>query len=295
MTIRSMTGFGRADGSHGGLRWHWEIRTVNGRGLDLRLRLPPGYDALEPRVREAIGKRLVRGSVTSTLSVNGEQAVSEIKLNEKVLEQVLAAAERVHQSGGTSPPSADGILALRGVLEVVEATDTEEAREARHASIFAGLQSALDGVVAARAQEGGRLKAVLSAQIDEVETLVSRIAAAPGRAPAAIMARLKEQVARLLEASQGFDPVRLHQEAVIIATRIDTEEEIKRLQSHIVSARELLAVREAVGRKLDFLTQEFNREANTICSKANDSDIQKAGLALKAVIDQMREQVQNIE
>lgn len=295
MTIRSMTGFARAEGAHADRRWHWEIRTVNGRGLDLRLRLPPGYDALEPRIREAVGKRLTRGSVTVTLHVAGEQSVSEIRLNEAVLEQVVAAAERVQQLAHCEMPRADGLLSLRGVLEVVEAEETEAERELRIAAVLKSLDTALAGVVAARADEGKRMAAVLTSQVDEVEDLARRIASAPGRKPEAIAARLKEQVAKLLEASQSFDPARLHQEAVLIATRIDIEEELKRLGSHVVAARELLVSAEPVGRKLDFLTQEFNREANTICSKANDGDIQRAGLALKAVIDQMREQVQNIE
>ncbi len=294
MTIRSMTGFARADGVHGDIRWHWEIRTVNGRGLDLRLRLPPGYDSLEPRIREAVGQHLARGSVTITLSVAGERSVSEIRLNETVLAQVIVAADRVAHLTSCEVPRVEGLLGLRGVLEIVEAEESDEAREARTAAVMASLRKALEGVVQARADEGRRLATVLSAQVAEVETLTARIAASPSRTPELIQARLKEQVARLLEASQSFDPVRLHQEAVLVATRIDIEEELQRLASHVIAARELLVAKEPVGRKLDFLTQEFNREANTVCSKANDGDIQRAGLALKAVIDQMREQVQNI-
>lgn len=295
MTIRSMTGFGRADGVHGDVRWHWEIRTVNGRGLDLRLRLPPGYDALEPKIREAAGKAITRGSVTVTLNVAGGSSISGIRLNEEILAQVVAAAERVQQMAHCEMPRADGLLSLRGVMEVVEAEETEAEREARTAAVLSSLRKALDGVIQARSDEGKRLADVLSAQVSEVETLTARIAASPSRTVEAVQARLKEQVAKLLEASQSFDPGRLHQEAVLIATRIDIEEELKRLASHVTAARELLASKEPVGRKLDFLTQEFNREANTVCSKANDGDIQRAGLALKAVIDQMREQVQNIE
>jgi uncharacterized protein (TIGR00255 family) len=295
MAIRSMTGFGRSDGQTNGIGWHWEIRSVNGRGLDLRLRLPPGYDGLEPRIRDAVGRRLTRGSVTVALFASGGEAVSEIRLNEAALAQVLAAAERVHQLTGCERPRAEGLLALRGVLEVADAVEDEAAREARHAEMLAGLDAALGRLMDARGEEGGRLAAVLAAQLGEIETLVGQIAKAPGRSPAAVKARLQEQVAKLLDSAQSFDPARLHQEAVLLATRADIEEELKRLASHIVAARDLLAAKEPVGRKLDFLSQEFNREANTICSKANDAEIQRAGLALKAVIDQMREQVQNIE
>ncbi len=295
MTIRSMTGFSRADGVHGKVAWHWEIRTVNGRGLDLRLRLPPGYDALEPRIRELATKYLTRGSVTVTLAHSGEQAGSEIRLNETALAQVLAAAEKIRQLTPCELPRADGILALRGVLEVVEVAESENQREDRLADVCRGLELALEGVVAARGEEGRRMAAIFVEQLTEIEGHVARIAASPSRSPEAVKARLKELVARLLDASNSFDPARLHQEAVLIATRVDIEEELKRLTSHIVAARQLLTSSEPVGRKLDFLTQEFNREANTICSKANDGEIQRAGLALKAIVDQMREQVQNIE
>lgn len=295
MTIRSMTGFARTDGAHGSTSWYWEIRTVNGRGLDLRLRLPPGYDALEPRFREAVGQHLIRGSITVSLNVSSERSVSEIRLNEAVLAQVLVAADRVANLTSCEVPRVEGLLGLRGVLEIVEAQESEAERDARTSAVLASLRTALAGVLKARTDEGGRLAVVLSGQVAEVETLTQRIAASPSRSPEAVQARLKEQVVRLLDASQSFDPVRLHQEAVLLATRIDIEEELMRLASHVVAARELLASQEPVGRKLDFLTQEFNREANTVCSKANDGDIQRAGLALKAVIDQMREQVQNIE
>jgi uncharacterized protein (TIGR00255 family) len=295
MTIRSMTGFARTDGSSGAIGWHWEVRSVNGRGLDLRLRVPSGYDGLEPRIRDAVGKRVARGSLTVTLAVTGEAARSEIRLNEAALVQVLAAAERVRQLTGCDMPRADGVLGLRGVLEIVEATEIEPEREARWVTMLAGLDIALDALVVSREQEGQRLAKVFAAQLGEIERLTSQIKAAPGRSPQAVMGRLREQIARLAEQPLTFDQARLHQEAVMIATRIDIEEELTRLGSHIEAARALLGADEPVGRKLDFLTQEFNREANTVCSKTNDGDIQRAGLALKAVIDQMREQVQNIE
>lgn len=296
MTLKSMTGFARADGAAGQTRWHWEVRSVNGRGLDLRLKLAPGYEALEPRVREAAAKRLKRGNVAVTLSVKREEgAGAQIRLNSDLLQQVLAAAERVREAVGGQSVSVDSILAVKGVLELIEAPESEEEIEERTEAMMASLETALMGVEAARASEGARLREVLLNLLDEIERVVEAIAASPARTPEAIRAKLREQVARLLDASPSFDEARLHQEAVLLATRADIEEELQRLRVHVAAARELLDANEPVGRRLDFLSQEFNREANTLCSKANDGDITRMGLQLKALIEQMREQVQNIE
>jgi uncharacterized protein (TIGR00255 family) len=295
MSIKSMTGFSRVEGTAGSVAWHWELRSVNGRGLDVRLRLPSGTEAMDPKVREAVGRHLVRGSVTVSLNVESRAGTLQIRLNEEALTQVVNAAEHIRELTEAAPPRADGLMAIKGVLEVVEAEESAEAAEARVAAMLKTLDEALAALVAARLSEGARLKAVLDANLAEIERLVTVVEAAPARTPAAIQARLKELVARLLESSNAFDPDRLHQEAVLLATRADVEEELKRLHAHIAAARELLSEEGAVGRKLDFLAQEFNREANTLCSKANDVEITRAGLAMKTVIDQMREQVQNIE
>jgi uncharacterized protein (TIGR00255 family) len=196
---------------------------------------------------------------------------------------------------GASPPSADGLISVKGVLEVVEHVEDADVTGARHAAMLASLDEALVSLVAARAGEGARLAAVLNAQIDEIEKLVDIVRRSPARTPVAIAERLRAQVARLTDGASALDPDRLHQEAVLLATRADVEEELQRLSAHISAARELLGENGAVGRKLDFLAQEFNREANTLCSKAGDVEISRAGLALKTVIDQLREQVQNIE
>jgi uncharacterized protein (TIGR00255 family) len=295
MTVKSMTGFARADGSHAGVTWHWELRSVNGRGLDVRLRLPPGYESLEPQVREAISRHLVRGNVTVNLTAQRDAGATELRLNEAVLAQVLKAADHIRQLTGCDHPRPEGLLALKGVLETVEAVDDEEIAAARSAVILASLDAALADLVAARSGEGQRLAAVLAGQVGEVERLVAAVEAAPGRSVAAVKARIAEQVARLLDASSALDPQRLAQEAVLAASRADVEEELTRLRAHVAAARELLADTGAVGRKFDFLAQEFNREANTLCSKASDAETTRAGLALKTVIDQIREQVQNIE
>ena len=296
MPLNSMTGFGRSDGGAGAVDWVWEIRSVNGRGLDVRLRLPPGLEALEPKLREAVQKRFNRGSVNATLTTRQMGSVQSLKLNETVLDDLLRAIEVVRARVGGPMPSAESLIGQRGLIEAVDATDDEAVAAARNGAITAGFDRALEAVAQARAAEGARLARVIADQLAAVERLVETVARSPVRGVDAVAARLREQVQRLLEASgHALDPARLHQEAALLATRIDVEEELKRLASHIAAARELMAAREPAGRKFDFLTQEFNREANTLCSKANDPEITRAGLELKAVIDQMREQVQNIE
>lgn len=295
MTVKSMTGFARSDGTHAGVSWHWELRSVNGRGLDIRLRLPPGYDQLEAGVRDAIGKRLVRGSVTATLNAQRDAGSTVLRLNDAALDQVLKAADHIRHLTGCERPRPEGLLSLKGVLEVVEASDDDTVVTARSEAMMMSLTTALDGLVASRGAEGERLGKVLSDQLIEIDRQVLIVERAPGRSVDAIKARITEQVQRLVDASSMLDPQRLAQEAVLAATRADVEEELKRLRAHVEAAKELLADAGAVGRKFDFLAQEFNREANTLCSKASDPEVTRAGLSLKTVIDQMREQVQNIE
>ena len=295
MTIKSMTGFARSDGAMGPIGWHWEVRSVNGRGLDMRLRLPPGYEALEVRIREAAAKCVVRGNLTVNLNVKRSEGETRIKLNEAVLGQVLAALDSLKTRIETAPPRAEALLGIKGVLEVVEPEESDAEMQARTAAMLAGLAEALDGMVRAREAEGRHLGTIVRDQIAAIERLVATVAASPARSPEAIRQRLKEQLGRLLESGMDLDEGRLYQEAAMLATRADVEEELKRLGAHIAGARELIASREPAGRRLDFLAQEFNREANTLCSKSSDPETTRAGLELKAVIDQMREQVQNIE
>lgn len=295
MALQSMTGFARASGSDAACAWVWELRSVNGRGLDTRLRLPPGYEALEAPAREAFTRRLTRGNINATLTAQRQTAATQIRLNETALDQVLKAADRLQSLAVCQLPRADGLLALKGVLEVVEDAEDETTQERRRAAMLVSLDEALAGLIEARQGEGARLRDVLVAQVGDIERLAGLVAASPARAPEAIARRLKDQIARIVDAGPGLDAQRLHQEAVLLATKADVEEELKRLAAHVEQARELLAAPGAVGRKLDFLSQEFNREANTLCSKANDIEITRHGLALKTVIDQLREQIQNIE
>lgn len=296
MALNSMTGFARADGSNGNSSWYWEVRSVNARGLDLRIRLAPGLEALEPRVREAISKYVSRGSVSASLNMQQWAGKVEVRLNEEVAAQVVKAVNRMRELLGTEAPAdISSLMAIKGLLEVVEVEADEAEQEARDAAVLASLETALQQVSKAREEEGARLAVVISKQLDEIEALVDQVERAPARQVEVVKQRLSELVRRLIETGQALEPARLHQEAVILATRLDIEEELKRLRSHVAAARDLLRSGGVIGRRLDFLAQEFNREANTLCSKSSDEGIVQAGLALKVLVDQMREQVQNIE
>jgi len=295
MAIKSMTGFARADAAAGPLSWHWEVRSVNGRGLDIRLRVPPGFEGMEPHIREAVSQRIARGNVAVNLSVKRVHGHTQIQLNEDALKQVLHAVERLRASAPVGPASPEALLGIKGVLEFVEPEESEVEAGSRAQAMLASLGEALDHLVRARAEEGGRLQAVVLGQLAAIESLIGTIERLPARSPAAVKQRLKEQVSRLLDGGTALDETRLYQEAALLATRADTEEELKRLAAHVGAARQLLLLHEPAGRRLDFLAQEFNREANTLCSKSSDADTTRAGLELKAIIDQMREQVQNVE
>jgi len=295
MTLKSMTGFGRSAGAQGETSWHWEVKSVNGRSLELRFRIPSGLEGLEVKARSLCQERLARGNCTLNLALRREPGDLVIRLNEPALAQVLAAAERARGLTQMAAPSLDTLLAMRGVVEVVEGEESEEAQAKLEQALLAGLRTALDQLVAARAAEGARLTDVIANQLSQIGALVDRAAKAPARQPQAIAQRLAEQIGRLVETGAGLDPERLHQEALLLAAKADIQEELDRLRAHVAAAKELMADDKAVGRQLEFLAQEFNREANTICSKASDIEISRAGLELKTVIDQLREQVQNIE
>jgi len=295
MTLKSMTGFARADGVHGDTSWSWEARSVNGRGLELRLRLPSGFESLEIRVRGLAQEKLARGNCTLNLSVRREAGRTEIRLNEAALAQARAVAERAQALTDLKTARLDTLLAMRGVVEAVEAEESEEAQAALYHALLAGLARVLDELVHARAAEGERLEAVISKQLATIAALIGRASDAAARQSEALGARLAEQVARLTEASAGLDPERLHQEALLVAAKADIQEELDRLRAHLAAANEHIESNQPVGRKIEFLAQELNREANTICSKASDIEISRTGIELKTVIDQLREQVQNIE
>jgi uncharacterized protein (TIGR00255 family) len=295
MTLKSMTGFARADGVHGDTSWFWEVRSVNGRSLDIRLRLPSGMERLEAGTRSLCQEKLARGNCTVSLAVKRETGLMEIRLNEAALAQALAVAERARGLSDLKAARLDTLLAMRGVVETAEPQESEEEQAALTHALLAGLAAALDQLVRARAAEGERLQRVIEKQLGTIEELVGRAAAAVARQPEMLAARLKEQITRLSETGVSLEPERLHQEALLLAAKADIQEELDRLRAHVAAANELIASGEPAGRKLEFLAQEFNREANTICSKAADIEISRTGLELKSVIDQLREQVQNIE
>ena len=290
-----MTGFSRASGASDGLFWQWEIKSVNGKALDVRCRLPAGFEALELPLRGILNQAFKRGNLQVSLSVSGALTAETVRLNSAVLDQLVAAGELLRNRIGGEPLRADVLLSLRGVLDVTPKPEDDAEIEARNSAMLASLGEAVTSLAAARAEEGARLEAVVASQIRRIRELAAAARANPSRSIEATRSRLKEQVARLMDTGTSFDPDRLHQEAVLLATRADIEEELDRLQSHVEAAEALLASREAVGRKFDFLAQEFNREANTLCSKAADRTMTSIGLDLKTAIDQMREQIQNLE
>jgi uncharacterized protein (TIGR00255 family) len=295
MALASMTGFARGHGVAGAYAWSWEIKSVNAKGLDLRLRLPPGWDAVEVPARKRTAEELARGTVYANLSVERKGAVPTVKVNEQVLAAVLAMIKGLTGKVDARPASLDGILGLKGVIEVSEEDESEDARRAAETAVLAGFDKALADLAAMRCEEGTTLGRLLLARLDEIASLSQRAEKAPGRKPEAIKARLAEQVANLLAASQRFDSDRLHQEAIMLAAKADIREELDRLVSHVEQAKKLLSDGGPVGRRLDFLAQELHRESNTLTAKANDVELANIGLELKTVVEQFREQVQNLE
>jgi uncharacterized protein (TIGR00255 family) len=296
MNVQSMTGFARAAAEHQGTALAWEVKSVNGKSVEVRLRVPQGFERLEPAVRQTVQKRFSRGNFQATLTVGrATGAQAQPVVNEAFLKDIAGLAKRLQEQFGVEPATADGLLALRGVLDIPETVETDDVRAALDAAVATALDKALSGLETARRAEGEALRALLSGHIDAIEELTLRAEADPSREPAAIREKIAEQVRLLMDASANLDEGRLHMEAAFLATKADIREEIDRLKTHVASGRSLLAGGGAIGRKLDFLAQEFNRESNTLCSKSNAAAVTSIGLELKAVVDQFREQVQNLE
>jgi uncharacterized protein (TIGR00255 family) len=295
MALSSMTGFARSHGVTGAYAWSWELKSVNAKGLDLRLRLPAGWDAVEGPVRSSAAQALARGNVYGTLTAERKGVAPIVRVNEPVLNAVLATLKGLAGRVEAAEPRLDGILSLKGVIEVLDEDEREDDRRAAEAAVIAGFQQTVAELAAMRRREGETLGRILAQRLAEIGALAARADAAPGRRPEAIKARIAELVATLLDASSRFDPDRLHQEAILIASKADIREEIDRLASHVAQAQRLIADGGAVGRRLDFLAQELNREANTLCAKSNDVELTNIGLELKSVVEQFREQVQNLE
>jgi uncharacterized protein (TIGR00255 family) len=294
MTIASMTGFARAAGSAGPWRLAWELRSVNAKGLDARLRLPPPFDAIEPDARARLSRKLNRGTIHAALAAQRDAAMPEVRINEELLQKLIAACAGIPLPERIAPATLDGLLALRGVVEILDAPEDDAAILRARAAAFDLLDTALDSLVAMRQSEGGALALVLSARLEKIAALTQAADACPARKPEAIQARLAQSLA-FLAGNANFDQNRLYQEALMLAAKADIREELDRLAAHTAAARELLTTGGAAGRRLDFLAQELSREANTLCAKSNDASLTGLGLELRGEIEQFREQIQNIE
>jgi uncharacterized protein (TIGR00255 family) len=291
--ITSMTGFARAQGDELGISWVWEIKSVNGKSLDLRLRLTPGFDALEPQLRALLAQRFRRGNISAALAVTRTQP-AVVRVNRETLAQLVALMNELAGEIEAAPPRIDGLLALRGVVETVE-DESAAVLEGRRHSVLESWASALDALARARAEEGARLAAVLQRELAEMAALVEAAAGCAAAQPAAIRERLQTMLANITDLVSGMPEERVAQEMALLIARSDIREELERLRAHLDQAADLLRQDEAVGRRLDFLCQELNREANTLCSKSADIELTRVGLSLKAAVEQFREQVQNIE
>lgn len=290
-----MTGFAREAGTSGAHQWAWELRSVNGRNLDVRVRVPGGFDGIGDELRREIAGALSRGQCQLNLTLSRSETAPRVSINRDALAALVEAVGAISLPLSVSPASLDGLLAVRGIVEVQEEAGGADSEAALHRDLREAGTRLVAGLRNARLAEGSALSGVIAGQLDEIDALVAAAAISPGRTPEAVRARLAAQVAAILGASDRLDPARLHQEAALIAARADIQEEIDRLRGHVAAARELLASGGAVGRRLDFLAQEFGREANTLCAKAGDVALSRIGLDLKAVVDQFREQVANVE
>ena len=295
MSLVSMTGFAEAHGAHDSARWRWEVKSVNGRGLDLRLRMPPGFDSIEPAARMLAAERFRRGNIQASLNLEPQEGARGLRIDAEALAAAVRIARQVADETGLAPARVDGLLGLKGVIvqDELAASGTAE-RAARDAALVESLAAAFDALRRARRTEGAKLGALLRGMIDEIERLTKEAAQMAAAQPAALRDRLTAQLKDLLE-NVSVSEERLAQEVALLATRADVREELDRLHSHVQEARALMQSGDAIGRKLDFLAQEFNREANTLCSKSADAALTRVGLALKHAIDQFREQAQNVE
>ncbi len=290
-----MTGFARHEGGDDVMTWVWEVKSVNGRNLDLRLRLPQGFEALEAEVRKLVPEHLARGNVQIALVVDRSRLPLRYRVNRELLQQLLGLTQELGDDLPAAPPRLDGLLAIKGVLEPEEDAEEDAVAEARNAAMLGDLTAALGKLARARAEEGARLEAVIADHLEAFDEVVEAAGKSAELQPQALRERLARQVAELLEASPGLPEERLAQEAALLASKADVREELDRLRSHLESARDLMKAGGAVGRRFDFLCQELNREANTLCSKSVDMDLTRQGLTMKTLVDKLREQVQNIE
>jgi uncharacterized protein (TIGR00255 family) len=290
-----MTGFARAEGQADGLAWVWELKSVNGRGLDIRCRLAAGAEHLDGAVRQACAERFKRGNISVQLTLTHADGQAKLKLNRELLDRLIGLQAELKGRVDPAPPRLEALLGVRGVIEAGDELESEEARAARDAALVRSLTIALDRMSAARREEGARLAPVLIGLIDEIARLADEAEASAALQPAQVKARFESQIKELMGQVPMPPEERLAQEIVLLAAKCDVREELDRLKAHIASAHQMLSAGGAIGRRLDFLCQELNREANTTCSKAADLALTRTGLALKSAVEQFREQVQNVE
>lgn len=291
--LSSMTGYARADGLSAGMAWLWELKTVNAKGFELRLRVPPGFDALETLARSRIAASIRRGTIQASLNLQRSQATQTLRINRANLEALIVAVAEIEVPDRMRPASLDGLLAVPGVVEQADRAERDDGVLAQ--DMMAGLDTALDRLVAVRSQEGEALGTVLRARLAAIARFTQAADQAPGRKPEAIRERLGQRISTLMADVPALDETRLLQEAILMAAKADVREELDRLVMHRTAAAALLDQGGAVGRRLDFLAQELSREAGTLCAKANDGELTLIGLDLRTQIDQFREQVQNLE
>jgi uncharacterized protein (TIGR00255 family) len=295
MTLSSMTGFGRAEGHYKHHSWVWEIRSVNGKGLDVRMRIPPGLDAFDQFIKTTIKKEITRGSINVLLQLSKEETDTDVKVNEAALDKLIGVAKKASVDHDLPMPSLDSLLSIRDVVEIILTEDNENQISERNDILKKSFIEALSELKSSRQEEGLATRKMLSDVIDQVEDLLNQAEEIVNNQPSLLKEKYEEKVNALFDNKQGIDKDRLAQEIVLLATKADTKEETDRLRAHIASARTMLDAKGTIGRKMDFLTQEFNREANTLCSKSSDIALTNIGLSLKTAIDQIREQVQNVE
>lgn len=295
MSLYSMTGFAKVSGEGFGAHWSLEVRSVNHKHLDLRFRFPNGFENLEDAVKKEASIVFARGALQVSCALGRQNAEPRPKINLPLLKELVTATQSAASELGTEAPKLDTLLAMRGIVEFEEVEADEEAEAKLLNAIKGDFSKLFKALQSARSGEGERLEALTIAQLKEIERLSLEAGKLAATQPEAIYSRLKTNVDALMDGSGKLDEARLHQEAALLAAKADVREELDRLASHVKEGFDILKAGSPAGRKLDFLAQEFNREANTLCSKSSDSELTKIGLALKLVIDQMREQVQNIE
>ncbi len=295
MSLKSMTGFASGGSTFGAYSWTFEVKSVNAKGLDIRSRVPSFFDGLDIEIKKLVSKSLKRGTIFVNLTIERDGADSDFTINTDLLDSLIQTASSYADQQGIAPASIDGLLNIKGVIDFSSKGLDDDVKKQLLEALIKNLQSVLSQLIDARSSEGLRMSDILSSNMDEMLTLVESAEKSAAVRIDAVRERFQSNVERLLQDDSVTSKDRLEQEIAMLAVKADITEEIDRLRSHITEAREILNSDEAVGRRLDFLSQEFNREANTLCSKSNDKDLTRIGLAMKILIDQFREQIQNIE